>query len=244
MKKQDIHIGTSAFSNGYWKGVFYPEDLPRSKWFDYYCTQFNTYELNATFYRFPTVKSLQGWYNKTPEGFAFAVKAHKVITHFKKFNDCRHEIDGFYAIAKEGLREKLGCVLFQLPPSFAYSPEKLELILSYMNPDFKNVIEFRNESWWLQEVYDALRKSNITFCSVSYPKLPLTIVKTTGTGYIRFHGVPKLFYSEYSAEELQQWHEGILRNDWKEVFVYFNNTASTAGIINALEMKKCLATIP
>jgi uncharacterized protein YecE (DUF72 family) len=238
MKKQHLYIGTSSFNTGYWKGIFYPEDLPRSKWFDYYCRHFDTYELNATFYRFPTVKSLQGWYHKTPPHFLFAAKAHKIITHFKKFNDCRQEIDEFYAIASEGLKEKLGCVLFQLPPSFDYSEEKLQSILGYMNGSFKNVIEFRNESWWRQEVYDALAEKNITFSAVSFPKLPETIVKTTATGYVRFHGVPKLFYSQYSAEELRQWLQNIRMQDWNEAFIYFNNTASAAGILNALELQK------
>ena len=236
--KKTVHIGTSAFNNGYWKGIFYPGDLPRSKWFDYYCTQFETYELNATFYRFPTVKSLKSWYDKTPGNFVFSVKAHKSITHFKKFKDCHEEVSEFYAIAKEGLREKLACVLFQLPPSFDYSPEKLELILGYMNADFKNVIEFRHHSWWQFEVFDRLAKAGIVFCNVSYPKLPSDFVKTESYGYIRLHGVPKLFYSQYTPDEIETLYQEILKKDWQDVFVYFNNTASTAGILNAVELKK------
>lgn len=236
--KQKIHIGCSSFSNGYWKEIFYPEDLPRSKWFDFYCENFDTYELNATFYKFPTLKSLQGWYKKTPEHFLFSVKAYKAITHFKKFVDCKEMLDEFYTVVKEGLGEKLACVLFQLPPSFQYSREKLELIISCMNPDFKNAIEFRNESWWTQEVFDALAKNNISFCSVSYPKLPETVVQTNSTGYIRLHGVPKLFYSGYTPEFLQSLYKEVVTTDkWKEVFIYFNNTAGTEGILDAVEMK-------
>lgn len=242
MKKLQIHIGTSAFNNSYWKGIFYPEGLPRNKWFAYYCEHFNTYEMNGTFYKFPTVKSLQAWYYKVPEKFMFSVKAPKQITHFKKFVDCKAVIDDFYSICRQGLGNKLACVLFQLPPSFAYSPEKLELILSSLNPNFKNVIEFRNESWWKQEVYDELEKNNVIFCNVSYPKLPDTIIATSTTGYIRLHGDPKLFYSAYSSDYLEALHTSILKqNNWDEVFIYFNNTASTAGILNAVEMKNFIA---
>jgi uncharacterized protein YecE (DUF72 family) len=129
-------------------------------------------------------------------------------------------------------------MLFQLPPSFAYNPDKLALIINALNFDFKNVIEFRNASWWIQEVFDAFIKNKLIFCSVSYPGLPTTIIATTSTGYVRFHGDPKLFYSEYSEAELSRMCEEIEHaKKLKTVFIYFNNTASTAGILNALAIK-------
>jgi len=237
MKKKHLHTGCSSFSNSKWKGIFYPEDLPRNKWFEFYCKHFNTYELNATFYRFPTVKSLQGWYHKSPEDFVFAVKAPQLITHIKQFTDCRQETDEFYSTCHKGLGTKLGCILFQLPPSIEYTAYRLALIISYMNRDFCNVIEFRNETWWRQEVYDAFTENKIVFCNVSYPKLPTTLVRTSDIGYFRFHGIPKLFYSEYSKDELEQLYEAIQLTQWKEAHVYFNNTASKAGILNAIEIK-------
>ncbi|RZK12277.1 MAG: DUF72 domain-containing protein [Flavobacterium sp.] len=239
MKKEDLHIGCSSFYNGYWKGVFYPKYLTRKEWFPYYCEHFNTYELNATFYKFPTLKSLQDWYDKSPEGFQFAVKAPKVITHQKKFADCQQEMDDFYEVCKEGFKEKLGCILFQLPPSFHYTPERLAMIVATLKPDFKNVIEFRNKTWWNDEVYEVFSKNNITFCSVSYPNLPNDIIQTNEIGYVRFHGVPKLFYSSYNDEELKQVADFLFSNaEFKKTFVYFNNTASVAGILNAIELKK------
>lgn len=239
MKKEDLHIGCSSFYNTYWKGIFYPEDMPRKEWFGYYCEHFNTYELNATFYRFPTLKSLQNWYSKTPEDFLFAVKAPKAITHLKKFVDCKQEINDFYEICAEGFKEKLGCILFQLPPSFHYTPERLSLIVASLDLDFKNVIEFRNKTWWNEEVYEALSKNNITFCSVNYPNLPTEVIQTTEIGYLRLHGSPKLFYSSYNNEELEQVAAFLFQNNkFKKIFVYFNNTASTAGILNALTLKK------
>jgi uncharacterized protein YecE (DUF72 family) len=200
MKKQEIHIGCSSFYNSYWKEIFYPEDLPRKEWFSYYCQHFNTYEINATFYRFPTLKSLQAWYDKSPEGFLYSVKAPKIITHFKKFTDCRQEINTFYELCQEGLKDKLGCILFQLPPSFQHTPERLALILESLHPDFDNVIEFRNETWWREDVFAAFRNRKHTFCSVSYPNLPASIVQSNTIGYLRFHGVPELFYSPYTMQ--------------------------------------------
>jgi uncharacterized protein YecE (DUF72 family) len=239
MNKPDIIIGCSSYYNSQWKGLFYPEDVPTSKWFEYYCRHFNTYELNSTFYKFPTVKSLHTWYKKTPEGFLFSAKAPKHITHLKKFVDCEQELNDFYSTCREGLADKLSCILFQLPPSFSYTQERLELVLKSMNPDYNNVIEFRNESWWKQEVYDALANNNITFCSVNYPKLPTAVIATNSIGYVRFHGNPRLFYSQYTPEELEHTVQDILANQQlKEVYIYFNNTASTAAILNAQQLKQ------
>lgn len=137
------------------------------------------------------------------------------------------------------MREKLGCILFQLPPSFHYTPDRLSQIVDSLNPDFKNVIEFRNATWWTEEVYAILAESNITFCSVNYPNLPTETIQTNEIGYLRFHGNPKLFYSSYKDEELEQTADFLFFNHkFKKIFVYFNNTASTAGILNALTLKK------
>jgi len=237
MKKEDLIIGCSSYTTASWKGLFYPEDIPKSKWFPYYCEHFNTYELNSTFYKFPTVKILQNWYNKAPDGFRFSAKAYKGITHFKKFNNCQQEIADLYAVLREGLTDKLACVLFQLPPSFSYSKERLALIIGSLDLSFRNVVEFRNESWWRQDVLEALAGAGITFCSVSYPNLPTEVMATTSTGYVRLHGTPRLFYSEYSEAELEGLHNELLAQNFTEAFVYFNNTASEAAIENAIFFK-------
>ncbi|KGO94396.1 hypothetical protein Q766_05635 [Flavobacterium subsaxonicum WB 4.1-42 = DSM 21790] len=242
MDAPKIIIGCSGFYNKQWKGLFYPEDLPTSQWFAYYCQHFTTFEINATFYRFPTVKGMQGWYKKAPEGFTYAVKAPKQITHLKRFADCEDEIAKFYNSSKEGLAEKLGCILFQLPPSFTYSQERLELITSSLSAEFKNVVEFRHESWWREDVYQSLAAANITFCSVNYPKLFTGVIATTPTGYVRLHGNPRLFYSEYTKDELQQLYANILQQPHlTEAYIYFNNTASSAAIINALQLEDITA---
>lgn len=237
MDIKNIHTGCSGFYNKLWKGIFYPEDMAGKDWFGYYCKHFTTFEINATFYKFPTLKVMQNWYNKSPEDFIYAVKAPKLITHLKRFKDCTEEITSFYQITHEGLAEKLGPVLFQLPPSFSYTEERLHLVTSALDPKFKNVVEFRNESWWRDDVYKALAEKNIAFCNVSYPKLPDTITENNAMGYLRLHGNTRLFYSEYTLAEIESVYTDIASKNFTEAFVFFNNTASSAGIINALQFK-------
>lgn len=123
--------------------------------------------------------------------------------------------------------------------SFNYTPERLTLITGSLNPEFKNLVEFRHESWWQDTVYSAMAAAGITFCSVNYPKLPTAVVATTPVAYIRMHGNPRLFYSEYSKETLQLLYKDVLSQpNFNQLFIYFNNTASTAAIINAQQFKE------
>lgn len=235
--KNEILIGCSSYNNRYWKGIFYPDNLTYSKWFEFYSQYFSTYEFNGSFYKFPTLRILTNWYNKAPENFLFSVKAPKEITHIKQFSDCENLISEFYNVCENGLKEKLACVLFQFPPSYYFTSERLKQIISNLDLKFKNVIEFRHKTWWNQEVWDAFMENNITFCSVSHPQLPQTIFTDFPLVYIRLHGVPNMFYSSYSVEELLQIKTAT---NLKSGFIYFNNTASEAGILNALEMKRIM----
>jgi len=243
MNELNVLTGCSSYYNYQWTDVFYPKDIGRNKWFEYYCEHFNTYEINGTFYKFPTAKTLQTWYKKAPKGFLFSLKVPKIITHIKRLAECENELSQFYTACREGLADKLGCVLFQLPPSFSYNEERLQLVLNAVDPEFKNAVEFRNESWWRQDVYDALTTKNITFCSVNYPKLPTQLITTNQISYYRFHGNPRLFYSEYNNEELLSLINQLIKAEKiKDAFVYFNNTASTAAILNALKFKDLAET--
>lgn len=240
MKEVDFHIGCSAFATPSWKHLFYPEDLPKSKWFEFYCQHFKTYEFNGSFYKFPTVKNLLTWHDKTPADFQFSIKIPKIISHIKKLQNCESEINEFYAIVQEGLKSKLACVLWQLPPSFNYSEERLDSIINSTNTEFKNVVEFRHESWWREDVMNLLRENNLIFCNVNYLKLPTEIHKNSSIGYIRMHGNPELFYSEYTQKQIEQLYLEIKNMEFEEIYIYFNNTASTAGIINALQFKNLM----
>jgi len=233
-----IKTGCSGFYNKHWKGIFYPEKLASKDWFIYYAQQFPTLELNNTFYQFPTEARLKTWFDKCPDDFVFSVKAHKSITHLHRFENCEKQIEDLYEICNKGLQNKLGCILFQLPPSIHYSEEKLHKILNQLYLGFNNVIEFRHESWWRKEVYDELAKHKVIFCSVNHPKLPTDLIVNSTTAYVRLHGNPVMFYSNYETDMLKNLHEKIEKNKkLKEAFVYFNNTAGNAGILNAVEFQ-------
>ena len=206
-------------------------------WFDYYTNFFDTVELNVTFYRFPQLSFLQGWYQKCPEQFRFSVKAPKAITHYKQFHDSARMITDFYETINNGLQEKLGPVLFQLPPRLAYDDERLERIINSLNPSFNNVVEFRHETWWREDVYKALAEHKITFCGMSHPTLPDDVIINTSNVYYRFHGVPNLYRSPYSKEFLQRVVSSVKNNHQiKTGWFYFNNDFDATGVRNAEDM--------
>lgn len=233
----DWHIGCSGFHYKDWKGRFYPEGLPQRKWFDFYCEHFKTLELNVTFYRFPQLSFLQTWYTKSPADFRFAVKAPRTITHYKKFNDTTDLITSFYDTINNGLQEKLGPVLFQVPPSFSYDEERLDRMINSLNPSFKNVLELRHVSWWNNDVYQKLAKHNITFCGMSHPTLPDNVIQNTPVVYYRFHGVPVLYRSPYAMDFLQKVVDAVKQNHHtREGWFYFNNDFDAVGVQNAKDM--------
>jgi uncharacterized protein YecE (DUF72 family) len=228
------HIGCSGFHYKEWKETFYPKGLAQRKWFDYYSTRFNTLELNVSFYRFPQLSTLEGWYQKSPAGFTFSMKAPRLITHYKKFNDTQSLLQDFYSTAREGLKEKLGPILFQFPGQFTYDEEKLHQIVEQLDNSFTNVLEFRHAGWWRQDVYQLLAKHKIVFCGMSHPTLPDETVINTPTVYYRFHGTPRLYYSEYDTAFLERIKNEITTQPKVQTaWLYFNNTAALAAIHNA-----------
>jgi uncharacterized protein YecE (DUF72 family) len=233
----DIYIGCSGFHYKEWKSFFYPEKLAQTKWFQFYCEHFNTIELNVTFYRFPTEKSLEKWYSSSPDGFKFSVKAPRVITHFKKFTECERMLEDFYTSIQKGLQQKPGCVLFQLPPQLIYSEEALEKIITNLDPSFRNVLEFRHESWWNDVVFQKLKKRRVIFSGISYPKLPRNAVKTNKDLYYRLHGIPVLYKSSYTDLFLRDLKTEITKARPSAASIYFNNTWGTAAISNARFLK-------
>lgn len=236
-------IGCSGFYYKHWRNHFYPEGLPMKKWFEFYCQHFNTVELNVTFYRFPKLETLQGWYNRSPERFKFTAKAPRLITHYKKFQNASRETKDFYNVVAKGLQDKLGSILFQLHPRFEYSEENLQRILDVLDTSFTNVIEFRHASWWREDVYKILKAHSITFCGISYPALPDDVVKTAPALYYRFHGVPNLYRSPYSTASLSKTATTIQAfRGIDDVYIYFNNDIDVAAIRNAMEIQSMVKT--
>ncbi len=238
------HVGCSGFYYKHWKELFYPAGLPQRLWFEFYCRHFNTLELNVTFYRFPETSMLKKWYETSPPDFSFSVKAPKLITHFRKMNDCEKLMADFYLIIREGLKEKTGCLLFQFPPRFEYTDERLNKIINSLDPTYPNVVEFRHNSWWNETVYKSLKKHKISFSGMSHPLLPATVIANTSLLYYRMHGVPDLYKSPYSTKDIEkiiktiEGYKGI-----KKAFIYFNNDIGGSAITNAKEMNAIISAI-
>ncbi len=234
-------IGCSGFHYKEWKGVFYPLNIPQTKWFEHYCQHFNTIELNTTFYRFPRPEALLKWHDRSPENFKFSVKAPKAITHYKLFKESERMLGDFYASIYEGLQAKLGCVLFQLPSRVPYSEAMLQRIIEVLDPSFDNVLEFRDEGWWNKKAYTQLTKHNISFCGISHPELSDKVIRNLPLLYYRFHGVPILYKSEYELEFVKKIAKDITAaKGIKDAYVYFNNTWGTGGITNGKQMQELI----
>ncbi|MDQ2720704.1 MAG: DUF72 domain-containing protein [Bacteroidota bacterium] len=231
------HIGCSGFHYKHWKEIFYPKNVPQRLWFEFYSQHFNTLELNVTFYRFPEVAMLKSWYQRSAPDFSFSVKAPRLITHYKKMNDCEELLADFYHTIEKGLKEKTGCVLFQFPPRFDYTSERLDKIINNLHPEFPNVVEFRHISWWNEEVYKKLEQNKISFSGMSHPVLPDKIIVNTSLLYYRMHGVPQLYQSPYTIEDLKRIVKVIQSSTKvKKAFIYFNNDIGGSAIKNATEM--------
>jgi uncharacterized protein YecE (DUF72 family) len=229
-------IGCSGFLYREWKEIFYPKGLAQKNWFQYYCEHYNTIEINSSFYKLPTVAALKNWYEKSPEDFLFTIKAPRGITHFKKFNEIQHVVNDFYALIEEGLADKLGCILFQLPPSYSYTEERLHNILDHLNPSHQNVLEFRHASWWNEHAIRELSLQNITFSGISYPSaLPDDLIQNTDVVYYRFHGKPVLYKSLYEQSEIENFVQQF-EVPAKRVYVYFNNTWGTSALTNSKQL--------
>jgi len=233
------YLGTSGWSYAGWRERFYPEGLPQREWLPFYSQHFNTVEINMTFYRYPKPQTLKGWLNKVPEEFKFTLKANRQITHLKRIKNVKGEIRYFYILA-DSLRPKLGCILFQLPPSLTLDLDLLEEFLQTLSPRYKNVIEFRHESWYTDEVYYLLKSFNVIFCTVSSTKVPKTAVKTAESCYFRFHGLTGGYRHSYSEEELANWAELIKSTQAEECYVYFNNDYKAYAVQNCQMLKRLL----
>ncbi|HYG01720.1 MAG TPA: DUF72 domain-containing protein [Chryseosolibacter sp.] len=232
-------VGCSGYHYDDWKRIFYPEDLAQKKWFEFYTTRFSSLELNVTFYRIPKVTSLQNLANRTPANFAFTVKAPRLITHYKRLSEAREALTSFYETVKEGFGDKLGCILFQFPSSFVYEEHRLERIVNLVDPSMKNVVEFRSPTWWIDSVYKGFTEKNITFCSMSHPNLPDNVIQTSNILYYRFHGVPFLYSSRYESSQLETVAQQIQSlSKVSEAYIYFNNTAEAAAVINARQFSE------
>jgi uncharacterized protein YecE (DUF72 family) len=240
------YVGTSGWSYDHWINVFYPEDLKKKQWLSFYSQHFATVELNMSFYRYPFKNMLKGWKNKLPQDFKMTFKAHRQITHRKKFQDVKENLERFYAMVGE-LGSQAGCVLFQVPPSFRNNAENRAILTAFLeltDPAFDNVMEFRHTLWWDQDIIHMLGNHHVAFCTVSGLGMPPDIMVSNDFAYFRFHGPDQAYASEYTDEQLENWagiiHDAIEQNDIQRVYCYFNNDFHGYAVKNAKRLNQML----
>jgi uncharacterized protein YecE (DUF72 family) len=231
------YIGTSGWHYDHWRHRFYPAELVKTKWLEFYARYFNTVELNNSFYQLPSEAVFAAWHDSIPTDFTFAVKVSRFITHIKRLKDAEEAADKFISRAKV-LREKLGPLLYQLPPNMHRSDEVLDHFLSTLPQGYKHVFEFRHQSWFEDRVLETLHKYNTGFCVFDMPSLECPLVATSDFAYIRLHGSTELYSSDYSDGELALWAERIksLAANLKEVYIYFNNDVGAFATKNAVAL--------
>ena len=235
----EIRIGTSGFHYKHWVGTFYPAKTPASKMLDFYLQYFDTVELNNSFYRLPTEEAFESWRNATPAGFVFAVKGSRFITHNKKLKDPENALENLLPRA-ERLRNKLGPILFQLPPKWKCNLERLEEFLRVLPRNHRYAFEFREPSWHCADVLKVLSRYNAAYCIYELAGFSTENEITADWTYIRLHGPGGKYQGSYSDEVLQNWADEILswQKKLKAVYVYFDNDQAGYAPANALRLKR------
>jgi uncharacterized protein YecE (DUF72 family) len=233
----EIRVGTSGWHYDHWIGCFYPPDTPKDRWLEHYAGQFDTVELNNTFYQLPREKNFLRWKEQTGEGFVFAVKANRYITHVKKLKDASAELKRFFR-AVNTLGKKLGPVLYQLPPQLHLNLELLEGFLRLLPKRKVAVFEFRHKSWFCDETFEMLRKYKAAFCIHDMPEVPTPRVITANSVYIRFHGPTGCYTGSYTDGMLAEWAGWIEENrkGRRRFYAYFNNDIAGHAVENARQL--------
>lgn len=235
----ELRIGTSGWVYPHWRGIYYPEDLPQKEWFGRYVRDFDTVEINNTFYRLPKAETFVRWGEAAPPGFLYAFKASRFITHLKRLKDPETSLENFLARVR-GAGASLGPLLFQLPPRWPADSGRLEAFLEALPRDLTHVFEFRDDRWHVEEIRRILERHGAAFCIHDHGAVHCPPWVTSGTVYLRFHGSAEAPYSgSYSdgflagqAERIAAW-----RAEGRSVFAYFNNDIGGHALRNALTLK-------
>ena len=233
-----IRIGCSGWQYKHWRGSFYPAALPAARWFDYYATQFDTVEINNSFYRLPTANTFSEWRRRAPTSFVYAVKASRYLTHMKKLKEPGPPLALFFARARN-LGRRLGPVLYQLPPRWPKNLERLEIFLQTLPKNRLHAIEFRDPSWYGDDTFERLDQHGVALClhdmagSATGPQVVGPFV------YLRLHG-PQRYSGRYSTQTLDRWAEWLAgrRREGMAVYAYFNNDAGGHAPTDARRLRE------
>ena len=217
-----VLAGTSGFSYKEWKGSFYPEDLPAEEMLRFYASRLPAVEINNTFYRMPKAELLAGWAEQVPDGFRFVLKASQRITHFKRLKEVSEEVAYFLRIAAT-LGDRLGPILFQLPPNLKKDLPRLKDFLELLPAATRAAVEFRHASWFEDDVYEALRARGAVLCIAEDEELATPPIATAGWGYLR------LRRPDYGEAEVAAWADRVRLQPWDEAYVFFKHEDAGAG---------------
>lgn len=233
-----ILVGTSGWQYDHWRGVLYPEGVPKRAWLQRFAEVFPTVEVNNSFYRLPAAETFGKWRKETPAGFLFAVKASRFVTHIRRLRDPKDPVDLFWSRVR-GLGDKRGPVLFQLPPRFKADAALLQAFVDVLPKDMEAAFEFRDRSWETDGVYAILDRAGSAFVLADRPGARVPRVVTGGWSYIRFHlGQPAS--SGYTREKLARWADRIAELRAERTYVYFNNDGEGAAVRDARTLTELL----
>lgn len=259
----DVRIGTSGWQYRHWREAFYPAGLPMTRWFEHYTSRFDTVEVNSSFYHLPQETAFRKWGREAPEGFLYAVKGNRYITHLRKLSGVEESVKLFVERCRL-LGPKLGPMLWQLPPNLGYTPERLEGLLSLLPRDVPQTLEARHPSWADPACFDQLRRRGVAWCISDTPSWDYTRalrdaghVSPLGLRlgevaewaweaspflYARLHGYLRLYDTDHGDAELRLWADVLRR--WsaadRDVYVYFDNDGHAYAPRNALRLRQLL----
>jgi uncharacterized protein YecE (DUF72 family) len=237
-----VLVGTSGWTYDGWRGPFYPPEIPKRTWLEYYATRFSTTEVNGSFYRTPSLDAVRAWRDQTPEDFLFAWKASKFITHWKRLTaKCDNSI-ALMVTRLKVLGPKLGPVLFQLPPQFAANRERLAAFILMLPKRYRYAFEFRHPSWYDSAIIDLLRENDLALCLSDHHDAPSPWLVTASHVYVRGHGPDGRYRDNYPGATLQAWSRSIRQwqRERREVFVYFDNDQKSAAPVDAQRLLQML----
>ena len=220
----NIRIGTSGWNYTQWRGSFYPSDMRPAGMLAYYAARFSTVEVNNTFYRMPRATVVEGWAAAVPAGFSFVLKAPQRITHFARLRDVDDPVRFFCDTARL-LGPRLGPLLFQLPPNFKVDTGRLADLLALLPPDLRAAFEFRNPTWFTEEVYTRLAARNAALCIADNDEGATPAVATADWGYLRLRA------TGYTDEDLRAWLATMHRigERWRDAYVFFKHEEKGTG---------------
>jgi uncharacterized protein YecE (DUF72 family) len=236
-----IRIGCSGWVYQHWRGAFYPQDLPVKRWFAFYAEHFDTVEINNSFYRLPKPETFDAWRDQAPAGFCYTVKANRFLTQAKKLKDCAEPLVRMMTPFRH-LGDRLGPILYQLPPRFRINLDRLESFLQLAPTDVVNVFEFREPSWYTDETLALLDRYGAAFCVHDMPGLASPRWASGRAAYVRFHGGVGKYWGRYSDEALIGWAEWMVEQaqSGRTVWGYFNNDIEAHAIHDAQTLKAML----